>query len=194
MRPSRRVDHEAALLCIFEELVVEAQIGGISPVDHRLDVVHDDDSEGPTEEDPGGLEACDELVKGLRERQEHEHVAGVDRGEDERLRQRSNERALEAAARVAPQVPDPESAEALVNALPLLDVDWELHSRQDFRELLSALKFEASYLPTTRELTVRVTLVPDLARPDGPRAFHLFEPGRGIEPLTYSLRVNRSAD
>jgi hypothetical protein len=36
----------------------------------------------------------------------------------------------------------------------LLDVDWELLSRQDFREFLSALKFEASYLPTTRELTV----------------------------------------
>jgi hypothetical protein len=60
--------------------------------------------------------------------------------------------------------------------------------------LLSALKFEASYLPTTRELTVRVTLVLELAGPDGPRASQLFEPGRGIEPLTCSLRRSRSAD
>lgn len=35
------------------------------------------------------------------------------------------------------QVPDPESAEALVAALPLLDVDWELVSDQEFRDLLA---------------------------------------------------------
>jgi hypothetical protein len=57
-------------------------------------------------------------------------------------------------------VPDPQSAEALVGALPLLDVDWELVSDQDFRALLAALNFEASYDPTKRELTIRVTLVP----------------------------------
>jgi hypothetical protein len=32
--------------------------------------------------------------------------------------------ALQAAERVAPQAPDPESAEALVNTLALLGVDW----------------------------------------------------------------------
>ncbi|MDQ3784708.1 MAG: hypothetical protein M3360_07520 [Actinomycetota bacterium] len=68
---------------------------------------------------------------------------------------------LEAAEETA-QVPDPELAEAPVAALPLLDVDWELVSDQDFRELLAALNFEASYHPNKRELTIRVTLVPEL--------------------------------
>jgi RecB family exonuclease len=49
-----------------------------------------------------------------------------------------NQRALEAAEKAAAQVPDPESAEALVDALPLLDMDWELESDQGFRALLAA--------------------------------------------------------
>jgi hypothetical protein len=65
---------------------------------------------------------------------------------------------------------------ALVGALPLLDVDWELVSDQDFRALLAALNFEASCNPTKRELTIRVTLVPELTHPDGPRAPLLFVP------------------
>ena len=52
------------------------------------------------------------------------------------------QRALEAAEKEMAHVPDPESAEALVAALPLLDVDWELVSDQDFRDLLAALNFE----------------------------------------------------
>ena len=68
------------------------------------------------------------------------------------------------------EVPDPQSAEALVDALPPLHVDWELVSDQDFRALLAALNFEASYNPTKLELTIRVTLVPELTDPDGPRA------------------------
>ena len=43
-------------------------------------------------------------------------------------------------------------------------------SDQDFRALLAALNFEASYNPTKLELTIRVTLVPELTDPDGPRA------------------------
>jgi hypothetical protein len=89
---------------------------------------------------------------------------------------------LEAAEKEATQVPDPESAEALVDALPLLDVDWELVSDQDFRALLAALNFEASYDPTKPELTIRVTLVPELTHPDGPRAPLLFVPPVGFEP------------
>ncbi len=49
-------------------------------------------------------------------------------------------------------------------------MDWELVGDQDFRALLAALDFEASYDPTNRELTIRVTLVPELTDPDGPRA------------------------
>ena len=66
-------------------------------------------------------------------------------------------------------------------ALPLLDVDWELLSDQDFRALLTALNFEASYNPTKRELTIRVTLVPELTHPDGPRAPLFFVPPGGTE-------------
>ena len=72
--------------------------------------------------------------------------------------------------------PDPESAEEWIDALPLLDVDWELLSDEDFRALLAARNFEASYDPTKRELTIRVTLVPELTHPDGPRAPLLFVP------------------
>ena len=54
-------------------------------------------------------------------------------------------------------------------------------SNQDFRALLAALNFESSYDPTKRELTIRVTLVPELTHPDGPRAPHLFVPPAGTE-------------
>ena len=102
---------------------------------------------------------------------------------DELARLRSKRQArLEAAEKEATRVPDPESAEALVAALPLLDVDWELLSDLDFRALLTALSFEASYEPTKRELTIRVTLVPELTDPDGPRAPLLFVPPAGFEP------------
>jgi hypothetical protein len=80
------------------------------------------------------------------------------------------------------QVPDLELAEALVAALPLLDVDGELVSDQDFRDLLTALNFEASYDPTRRELTIRVTLVPELTHPGGVRAPLLSVPPAGFEP------------
>ena len=80
------------------------------------------------------------------------------------------QKALETAVKEVAQVPDPESAEALVAALPLLDVDWELVSDDEFRALLAALNFEASYDPTKRELTIRVTLVPELTDADGGRA------------------------
>jgi hypothetical protein len=49
------------------------------------------------------------------------------------------QQALEAAGKEIEQVPDPESAESLVGALPLLDEDWELVSDEDFRDLLAAL-------------------------------------------------------
>jgi hypothetical protein len=66
-----------------------------------------------------------------------------------------------------------------MSVLPLLDVDWELVSNNDFRELLAALNFQASYDPRERELTIRVTLVPELASPDGLRAPHFVRaPGR----------------
>jgi site-specific DNA recombinase len=97
------------------------------------------------------------------------------------------QRALEAAEKETAQVPDPESAETLVDALPLLDVDWELVSDQEFRDLLAALNFEASYDSTKRELTIRVTLVPELTSPDGDRAPLLSVPPAGFEPATPGL-------
>jgi hypothetical protein len=97
------------------------------------------------------------------------------------------QQALETAEKEMAQVPDPESAEALVAALPLLDVDWELVSDMDFRDLLATLNFEARYDPNKRELTIRVTLVPELTSPDGTRAPLLSVPPAGFEPATPSL-------
>jgi hypothetical protein len=73
-----------------------------------------------------------------------------------------------------------------VAALPLLDVDWELVSDQDFRDLLAALNFEETYEPTRRELTIRVTLVPELTSPDGTRAPLLSVPPAGFEPAHHA--------
>ena len=98
------------------------------------------------------------------------------------------QRALEAAERERAQVPDPESAEAFVDALPLLEVDWELVSDNEFRDLLAALNFEASYDPTKRELTIRVTLVPDLTDPGGGRALPLCSCPRQDSNLRTALR------
>ena len=103
-----------------------------------------------------------------------------------RLRSKK-QRAQEAAEKEMAHVPDPESAEALVAALLLLDVDWELVSDQEFRDLLAALNVEASYDATKRELTIRVTLVPELTHPDGGRAPLLFVPPAGFEPATPAL-------
>ena len=64
-------------------------------------------------------------------------------------------------------------------ALPLLKVDWDLVSDQESRDLLAALNFEATYDPTKRELTIRVTLVPELTHPDGNRAPLLSVPPAG---------------
>jgi hypothetical protein len=92
------------------------------------------------------------------------------------------QQALETAEKEMTQVPDPESAEALVAALPLLDVDWELVSDLDFRDLLAVLNLEARYDANKRELTIRVTLVPELTSPDGTRAPLLSMPPAGHQP------------
>jgi hypothetical protein len=65
------------------------------------------------------------------------------------------------------QVLHAESAEALVSALPPLDVDWALVSDQESATCSPRRTFEASYDPTKLELTIRVTLVPELTSPDG---------------------------
>jgi hypothetical protein len=66
-------------------------------------------------------------------------------------------------------VPDPQSAEALVGALPLLEVGWELVSDQDSRALLAALNFEAS---TTRVATCKDSEGNEFGRQNDPGAPH----------------------
>ena len=124
------------------------------------------------------------LVTNLEAQEPDSEIADDIRGRLEELAglRTTKQRALEAAENEMAQVPDAESAEALVGALPLLDVDWELVRNQEFRELLAALNFEASYDPTKRELTIRVTLVPELTDPDGGRAPLLSVPPAGFEP------------
>lgn len=80
-----------------------------------------------------------------------------------------------------------------MDGLPLLDVDWELVSDQDFRNLLAALNFEASYEPRKRELTIRVTLVPELTFPDGGRAPLLSVPPEGSSAFACAQRAARLA-
>jgi hypothetical protein len=94
--------------------------------------------------------------------------------------------ALATAEKERASIPDAESALALVAALPLLKVDWELVSDQAFRNLLAALNFEASYDPRRRELTIRVTLIPELTDPDGACAPLLFVPPAGFEPAHHA--------
>ncbi len=53
-------------------------------------------------------------------------------------------------------------------------------SDQEFRDLLAGLNFEASYDARQRELTIRVTLVPELTSPDGDRAPLLYVPPAGL--------------
>jgi site-specific DNA recombinase len=96
-------------------------------------------------------------------------------------------RDLEALGTQRAETPDRESAEALVGALPLLDVDWGLVSDRDFRDLLAALNFEARYDPRKHELIVSVSLVQELVHPDGSRAPLLFVPPAGFEPATPGL-------
>ena len=78
------------------------------------------------------------------------------------------ERELEAALEVVNQRPDPKTAESLMSALPLMVVDWERLSSEDFRDLLETINFEARYEPRTKILTVQVTLIPELLPPDEP--------------------------
>jgi hypothetical protein len=124
------------------------------------------------------------LVTNLEAQGPDSEIAGDIRSRLEELGtlRAKKQRALEAAEKEMAQVPDPESAEALVAALPLLDVDWELVSDHDFRGLFAALNFEASYEPTKRELTIRVTLVPELTSPDVGRAPLLSVPPAGHQP------------
>ncbi len=129
------------------------------------------------------------LVTNLEAQEPDSEIADDIRGRLEELAalRAKKQRELEAAEKETAQVPDPESAEALVDAPPLLDVDWELVSDQEFRDLLAPLNFEAKYDSTKRELTIRVTLVPELTHPDGGRAPLLFVPPAGFEPATPGL-------
>ena len=76
----------------------------------------------------------------------------------------------------------------------MLEVDWELLSDEDFRQLLQILNFEARYNSDTKELHVSVTLIPELLFPDDPanRSSLLFVPPVGIEPTTFHSGGERS--
>ena len=84
------------------------------------------EADSETGDEPGGQEPNSEIAEDIRHRLEE---LGTPRAE--------KQRALEAAEKELAQVPDPpESAEALVAALPLLDVDWELVSADRLRAVL----------------------------------------------------------
>lgn len=82
---------------------------------------------------------------------------------DELLSVRSKREGQHEAARKAlAERPSLEAAAGAVDMLPLIEVDWKhLHDDQ-FRDLLHTLKFEARYRPSTKELMVKVILLPEL--------------------------------
>lgn len=95
------------------------------------------------------------------------------------LKQKREEQ-LRAAERTVPRKSSLKNAENILNTLPLTEVDWKSVSEQDFRELLAALNFQASYDPAKKELTVAVTLAPDLVLEDDPtRVCVLYVPPGG---------------
>lgn len=75
------------------------------------------------------------------------------------------QRELEAAERALAGRPDPGTARAFLDMLPLLEVDARMLEKQSFRQLLEALSFEARFDPVRKELAVRVVLHPDFLVP-----------------------------
>ena len=70
-----------------------------------------------------------------------------------------------AAERRAAERPPPQTASALLEALPLMDIDWEMLEDRQFRDLLESLGFEASYEPSEQILKVKVVLTSELILP-----------------------------
>jgi site-specific DNA recombinase len=129
------------------------------------------------EEEPGS-----ELMKDLKERLTE--LAKI---------RAKKERELEAARRLLAERPEPKAAESLVSALPLMEVDWELLSDEDFRDLLKTLNFEARYDPRSKNLNVQVTLIPELLLPnESGRSPLSFVPPAGFEPAASCSGGKRS--
>lgn len=102
-------------------------------------------------EDPDG-EAAEEIRSRLRE---------LARTKTKTRKQRE----LEAAGRALAGRPDPETAQSLLDLVPLLEVDARMLEKESFRQLLEALSFEARFDPGRKELAVRVVLHPELVVP-----------------------------
>lgn len=97
------------------------------------------------------------------------------------------ERDLAAADQMLVGRSDPEAAAVLLEALPRLDVKVDTLAEEDFRQLLDALKFEARYDPGSKQLTIRILLVPELLLPPegGPDCSRVkFVPPTGFEPVS----------
>jgi site-specific DNA recombinase len=162
--------------------------------------------------DPEGDEAQNEVGRLRREladlrtkvKRQMANLEAMEPGEElardlrERLSELANlrakkERELETADRALRERPDPQTAEQLLQALPLLQVDWDLLSEEDFRDLLKVLNFEARYHPANKVLTVRVALIPELLFPEDPAVPSLlFVPPAGFEPAASRSGGERS--
>ena len=70
---------------VVEPPLGELRINCISGGDHRFQVVRDQHREHAAEEFPRRFTSGDHRRQGLRIRQPHEHVPGVDGGEDQRV-------------------------------------------------------------------------------------------------------------
>ena len=97
---------------------------------------------------------------------------------------RSKEQAqLDAARRWAAEHPRPATAQRLLEAFPLVDVDWQLLQDHQFRDLLGTLAFEARFDPKAKMLKVSIVLTPELPVPrERTEVGVSFVPPVGFEP------------
>lgn len=92
------------------------------------------------------------------------------------------ERELQAAEARTFERPDDDLAAGILSALPLMEVDWEILSDDDFRDLLQTLNFEGRYDPKRKELHLKVVLLPELMPPEDASA---------MSPVLFVLLMGR---
>ena len=70
-------------LRVFAERVVDPRFSGVGLLNDRLHIIRDRHREYTLEKCPGAIESGDHFVQTLPVRRVDEHVAGIDRGEDQ---------------------------------------------------------------------------------------------------------------
>lgn len=92
------------------------------------------------------------------------------------------ERELSIASETAAERTTKEGAAYLLECLPLIDVDHDMFTEEDFRWILEALRFEARFEPDPKRLGISVTLSATIVLPgEGGVSQSLYVPHVGTE-------------